>query len=466
MKRLATKRFGRNCCTRWNCVASGSNSVNHEGLANYHAAARDGTALRAVSNSVRKSRRRFAGWGSRSSRFPSGTRRGAYRQGKKIRWRDGVEALATLWRWRKWKPSANAVAAAQAGASFAESRAAVIWPRTKSARGSRGESRHVPSAALSAGATAEIAEGAREVRWSPRCVGAGLILVLIIHTVLLAWGAWQHSASWDEVGHLAAGLSHWESGTFDLYRVNPPLVRMVATLPVVVLRPETEWHRFPSDARWCAEWAFGREFFQANGERSLQYLALARWTCIPFSLLGAWTCFRWARDLYGQAAGMMAATLWCLSPNILGNAQMITPDTASAALGVTSAAPVLALAQSARLDALSSGGRRNGFGRIDQDDAGRFLPVMANALALLAMDGTGALITASLAKPSHAIGRDPRAVGVPNQRRLRLRGHVRQAGRSPVHKRGPERRGGFSRRRASGEPILRRLARLSAATAS
>ncbi len=162
-------------------------------------------------------------------------------------------------------------------------------------------------------------------------------MVLIIHTALLAWGAWQHSASWDEVGHLAAGLSHWESGTFDLYRVNPPLVRMVATLPVVVLRPETEWHRFPSDARWRAEWAFGREFFQANGERSLQYLALARWTCIPFSLLGAWTCFRWARDLYGQAAGMMAATLWCLSPNILGNAQMITPDTASAALGVTSA---------------------------------------------------------------------------------------------------------------------------------
>ena len=25
--------------------------------------------------------------------------------GKKIRWRDGLEALATLWRWRRWKPS-------------------------------------------------------------------------------------------------------------------------------------------------------------------------------------------------------------------------------------------------------------------------------------------------------------------------------------------------------------------------
>ena len=27
--------------------------------------------------------------------------------GKKIRWKDGVEALATLWRWRRWQPTAR-----------------------------------------------------------------------------------------------------------------------------------------------------------------------------------------------------------------------------------------------------------------------------------------------------------------------------------------------------------------------
>ena len=26
------------------------------------------------------------------------------RAGKKIRWTDGLEALATLWRWRRWRP--------------------------------------------------------------------------------------------------------------------------------------------------------------------------------------------------------------------------------------------------------------------------------------------------------------------------------------------------------------------------
>ncbi|MGO8748428.1 MAG: hypothetical protein ACLQNE_20835 [Thermoguttaceae bacterium] len=38
-------------------------------------------------------------------------------QGKKIRWRDGVEAVRTLWRWRNWIPPASAVAAARNAAN-------------------------------------------------------------------------------------------------------------------------------------------------------------------------------------------------------------------------------------------------------------------------------------------------------------------------------------------------------------
>jgi hypothetical protein len=48
-------------------------------------------------------------------------------------------------------------------------------------------------------------------------------LLLAIQAGLLAWSATRHSPSVDEMGHLAAGVSHWELGRFDLYRVNPPL---------------------------------------------------------------------------------------------------------------------------------------------------------------------------------------------------------------------------------------------------
>src|SRR5262245_38407414 len=65
-----------------------------------------------------------------------------------------------------------------------------------------------------------------------------LAALLAAQPALLAWAATRHSPSIDEVGHLAAGLHHWRTGTFDLYRVNPPLVRFLATAPLAALGVE------------------------------------------------------------------------------------------------------------------------------------------------------------------------------------------------------------------------------------
>ncbi len=162
-----------------------------------------------------------------------------------------------------------------------------------------------------------------------------VIGLLLGHTVSLAWGAWRHSPTGDEVGHLAAGISHWEFGTFDLYRVNPPLVRAAAGLPVVFAAPEVDWRKYDSRVGARSEWAIGRTSLADNGQRSFDLYALARWACIPFSLLGGYSCFRWARDLYGKRAAILALALWCFAPNIIAHGQMITPDVGAAALGVT-----------------------------------------------------------------------------------------------------------------------------------
>jgi cellulose synthase/poly-beta-1,6-N-acetylglucosamine synthase-like glycosyltransferase len=42
--------------------------------------------------------------GLRMLEVPIGYRARSVREGKKIRYRDGIEALRTLWRWRHWKP--------------------------------------------------------------------------------------------------------------------------------------------------------------------------------------------------------------------------------------------------------------------------------------------------------------------------------------------------------------------------
>jgi len=168
----------------------------------------------------------------------------------------------------------------------------------------------------------------------PRAAGWTVFTLLAIHTGLLAYSAYVHSPTLNEPGHLVAGLSHWKFGRFELYRVNPPLVRMVAALPVMAVGYEEDWSGFHEGPGARPVFGMGINFVRANSERSFFLFMIARWACIPFSWLGAVVCYLWARDLSGRPSGVMACTLWCFSPNILAHASLITADVGGTALGV------------------------------------------------------------------------------------------------------------------------------------
>jgi hypothetical protein len=159
-------------------------------------------------------------------------------------------------------------------------------------------------------------------------------VLLGLHAVLLARGAWLQSPTLNEPGHLVAGISNWQFGRFDVYKVNPPLVRMAAAVPVLVANAKSNWDGFYEGAGARPEFSLGEDFVAANGERSMWLFTLARWACIPFSLLGGYVCFRWAGELYGDRAGLLALALWCFCPNILGHGQLMTPDGGATALAV------------------------------------------------------------------------------------------------------------------------------------
>jgi hypothetical protein len=162
-----------------------------------------------------------------------------------------------------------------------------------------------------------------------------VVSLLAIHAGLLAWQAYRYSPTMDEPAHMAAGISHWKFGRFDLYRVNPPLVRMVAALPMLVVNPKVDWSAFTEAPYARPEFAIGSALANGNGFDIFWDFTLARWACIPFSLIGGYFCYRWGRELYGVRSGIVALILWCFCPNILGNGALITPDVPAAALGVT-----------------------------------------------------------------------------------------------------------------------------------
>ncbi|MEM1062265.1 MAG: hypothetical protein AAGJ97_08050 [Planctomycetota bacterium] len=87
-------------------------------------------------------------------------------------------------------------------------------------------------------ANTSIASTARLRRW---LVPVAVTTLISIHCGLLAFTATRLSPTNNEPGHLVAGISNWQFGRFELYRVNPPLTRMLAAIPVLIAGCETDW---------------------------------------------------------------------------------------------------------------------------------------------------------------------------------------------------------------------------------
>src|SRR5262249_34551886 len=58
----------------------------------------------------------------------------------------------------------------------------------------------------------------------------------------------------------------------------------------------------------------------------LHLVFLARLAGIVWSLAGAWLVYCWTRELFGSRAGVFALLLWCMEPNVLAHAHLMTPD--------------------------------------------------------------------------------------------------------------------------------------------
>ena len=153
-------------------------------------------------------------------------------------------------------------------------------------------------------------------------------LLLGLHAGLLAWSALRQSPTYDESFHLPAGIRHLQEGRFDVDLGNTPLFSTLATIPVLLADPKTDWSHVKDT------FTVGLDFLRANGSRSFWLITLGRWGCIPLSVLGGFVCYRWARELYGLPSAMIALVLWCSCPEVIAHGQLVTGDMAATSMGV------------------------------------------------------------------------------------------------------------------------------------
>ncbi len=167
-------------------------------------------------------------------------------------------------------------------------------------------------------------------RWAILAVAS----LLAVHAGLVLHDAIGDFPVVDEVGHVASGVVHWKTGTYDAYRVNPPLGRMIAALPVLAARAEIECGRDDPSPGLRVEWDLSQDFLAANSDRFLLLFRLARLPGPVWSLLGGLVVYAWGRDLYGRLGGLIGLVVWCFQPVILTFAHVVTPDIPSASAGV------------------------------------------------------------------------------------------------------------------------------------
>lgn len=162
-----------------------------------------------------------------------------------------------------------------------------------------------------------------------------VVLLLAVHAGLLFYSSRVNFVTADEPGYFAAAITHWKYGELDLYRVNPPLVRMISIVPVLPFHVDEDTsHWRPELAAARDERRVGRDFAIANGSGYLDLIRIARLSTIVWSVLGGCLIFVWSRRLFGDWGGLLSLALWCFEPNVLGHGSLMTPDVAASVTGL------------------------------------------------------------------------------------------------------------------------------------
>ncbi len=167
-------------------------------------------------------------------------------------------------------------------------------------------------------------------RWLPFFVAA-LILILwaqMLHSIR------GQSLTWDEGDHIFAGYESWKTHDFGFNPEHPPMVKMVATLPLLPLQLKV-----PPDQRLffkMESYLDGRELLfrndPANGGHydAGTLIFRARLLASIFTIIAALLVFLGTTEMFSTTAGLIALILFCFEPNLVAHGAYVATDMSAA----------------------------------------------------------------------------------------------------------------------------------------
>jgi len=155
---------------------------------------------------------------------------------------------------------------------------------------------------------------------------AGVALLLLVLEGQLLYSVRQESLTWDEGDHIFAGYMSLKHHDFGLNPEHPPLVKMVAAIPLQSMNlrePQLQNRYFKTEA-----YMGGRALIFQNDFNTIIFRA--RMFASIFALMTALLAFLAAREMFGTGAGFITLLLIVFEPNFLAHGGLVTTDTGAA----------------------------------------------------------------------------------------------------------------------------------------
>lgn len=170
------------------------------------------------------------------------------------------------------------------------------------------------------------------LRWAgARRVEALCAALLLLMAVNLFAAISRKSITNDEIVHIPAGYYHLVAGEFQLNNEHPPLVKMWAVLPLLLVQPEEPLAPTTVEENFMERtWGFHERFWHANQARFQTVTFWPRVMMIPITLALGVLIFVFARKLFGEMAALISVGLYVLEPTVLAHGRIVHTDVPSA----------------------------------------------------------------------------------------------------------------------------------------
>lgn len=159
------------------------------------------------------------------------------------------------------------------------------------------------------------------------CALVLLFIAQVVHNIR------HESLTWDEGDHIFSGYESWKTGDFGLNPEHPPMVKLVATLPLLRLPlvvPPLQNRFFKTEA-----YMDGRELLFRNGPANgghytAEDLTLrVRLFAMVFAVAAAVLLYLAASELFGPITGLVALAIFCFAPTAIAHSALVTTDMAA-----------------------------------------------------------------------------------------------------------------------------------------